>query len=181
MTGGIGRSSLTKFYRDNFIFNNSLDTTLDLISRTIGIDRVIDEFIYKFTHDREIDWLLPGIPPTFQRAEIPFTAVVNIRGDRLYHEHISWDQGTALRQLGLMPEYLPFPYAVPGQTEGPGAKYEYRVPVIGIETADKMRDRNSVPSNDMFNYKLRQVQDGPEGLRKEDDVKREADVIGIVA
>lgn len=124
---------------------------------------------------------LPGIPPTFQRAEIPFTAVVNIRGDRLYHEHISWDQGTALRQLGLMPEYLPFPYAVPGQTEGPGAKYEYRVPVIGIETADKMRDRNSVPSNDMFNYKLRQVQDGPEGLRKEDDVKREADVIGIVA
>lgn len=57
MTGGIGRSSLTKFYRDNFIFNNSLDTTLDLISRTIGIDRVIDEFIYKFTHDREIDWL----------------------------------------------------------------------------------------------------------------------------
>ncbi|KAK2674765.1 hypothetical protein RAB80_009749 [Fusarium oxysporum f. sp. vasinfectum] len=181
LTGGIGRSSLTKFYRDNFIFNNSLDTTLDLISRTIGIDRVIDEFIYKFTHDREIDWLLPGIPPTFQRAEIPFTAVVNIRGDRLYHEHISWDQGTALRQLGLMPEYLPFPYAVPGQTGGPGAKYEYRVPVIGTETADKMRDRNWVPSNDMFSYKVRQVQDGPESLRKEDDVRQEADIVGVAA
>jgi carboxymethylenebutenolidase len=80
-----------------------------------------------------------------------------------------------------MPEYLPFPYAVPGQTGGPGAKYEYRVPVIGIETADKMRDRNSVPSNDMFNYKVRQVQDGPEGLRKEDDVKKEADILGVAA
>ena len=57
MTGGVGRSRLTEFYRNNFIFNNSTDTDLELVSRTIGIDRVIDEFIFKFTHDREIDWL----------------------------------------------------------------------------------------------------------------------------
>lgn len=57
LTGGVGRSSLSTFYRDNFIFNNSADTDLELISRTIGVDRVIDEFIFKFTHDREIDWL----------------------------------------------------------------------------------------------------------------------------
>jgi carboxymethylenebutenolidase len=31
---------------------------------------------------------LPGVPPTGKRVEIPFIAVVNIRGDRLYHEHI---------------------------------------------------------------------------------------------
>lgn len=57
MTGGIGRESLTQFYRNNFIFNNSEDTELELISRTIGIDRVVDEFIYKFTHDSVVDWL----------------------------------------------------------------------------------------------------------------------------
>ncbi len=57
MTGGIGRDHLSAFYRDNFIFNNSADTELELISRTVGIDRVIDEFIFKFTHDQEIDWL----------------------------------------------------------------------------------------------------------------------------
>jgi len=57
LTGGVGRSRLTEFYRNNFIFNNSTDTDLELVSRTIGIDRVIDEFIFKFTHDREIDWL----------------------------------------------------------------------------------------------------------------------------
>jgi hypothetical protein len=57
LTGGVGRSSLTTFYRDSFIFNNSADTDLELVSRTIGIDRVIDEFIFKFTHDRELDWL----------------------------------------------------------------------------------------------------------------------------
>lgn len=47
---------------------------------------------------------VPGIPPTGKPLEIPFTSVVNIRGDRLYHEHISWDQATVLRQLGLLPE-----------------------------------------------------------------------------
>lgn len=57
LTGGVGRSNLSTFYRNNFIFNNSADTDLELVSRTIGIDRVIDEFIFKFTHDRELDWL----------------------------------------------------------------------------------------------------------------------------
>jgi carboxymethylenebutenolidase len=87
--------------------------------------------------------------------EVPFTAVVNIRGDRLYHEHIGWDQGTVLAQLGLIPQYLPFPYPVEGQKEG--VKYEYRVPVTGIETALKMRDRNSVASNEMFEFKVREL------------------------
>lgn len=57
MTGGIGRERLSNFYRTHFIFQNADDTELELISRTIGIDRVIDEFIYKCTHDKAIDWL----------------------------------------------------------------------------------------------------------------------------
>ncbi|KAG9252967.1 uncharacterized protein F5Z01DRAFT_169635 [Emericellopsis atlantica] len=152
LTGGIGRAKLTDFYRHNFIFNNSADTDLELTSRTVGIDRVIDEFLFKFTHDRELDWLLPGVPATNLKVQVPFTAVVNIRGDRLYHEHISWDQGTVLRQLGLMPEYLPFPYKVDGK-EG---DWEYKVPVGGVEVAEKMRDRNSVQSNEMFGFKIRE-------------------------
>lgn len=57
MTGGIGRSRLTEFYRDHFIWNNPDDTALELISRTIGVDRIVDEFIFIFTHTKEIDWL----------------------------------------------------------------------------------------------------------------------------
>jgi carboxymethylenebutenolidase len=30
---------------------------MELVSRTVGIDRVVDEFVYKFTHDMQIDWL----------------------------------------------------------------------------------------------------------------------------
>ncbi len=57
MTGGIGREKLTWFYQHNFIHNNPDDTELQLVSRTVGIDRVVDEFIFKFTHDRQMDWM----------------------------------------------------------------------------------------------------------------------------
>lgn len=95
---------------------------------------------------------------------MPFTAIVNIRGDRLYHEHIAWDQGTLLRQLDLMPEYLPFPYPVVKEgveqencEKGSGERVEYRVPVEGIKTAQMLRERNSAPSNEMFAYEAREV------------------------
>ncbi|KAB8203799.1 hypothetical protein BDV34DRAFT_236283 [Aspergillus parasiticus] len=145
MTGGIGRDNLTRFYRDTFIFNNPADTKNELISRTIGIDRIVDKFIMTFTHDSETDWLIPGIPTTGCRLEIPFMAVVNIRGDRLYHEHITWDQATVLKQLGLMPEYVPYPYPLPdGKRPAPGKSFA-------------MRDKNSVPSNQLFAGGIQEV------------------------
>jgi carboxymethylenebutenolidase len=57
ITGGIGRTSLTNFYRNHFIFNNPEDSELKLISRTVGIDRVVDEFLFCMTHDKVVDWL----------------------------------------------------------------------------------------------------------------------------
>ncbi|KIX00867.1 uncharacterized protein Z518_09932 [Rhinocladiella mackenziei CBS 650.93] len=158
MTGGIGRERLTNFYRHHFIFNNPQNTEMVLVSRTIGIDRVVDEFIFKFTHDREIDWLVPGIPPTGKEVAVPFTAVVCVRGDRLYHEHISWDQASVLIQLGLMPEYLTYPHPMPDGTKpAPGKKFEYRVPAAGAELSVKMLDKHKVPSNGMFEYRIREV------------------------
>jgi carboxymethylenebutenolidase len=57
LTGGIGRKELTDFYRDHFIFSNPEGTALELISRTVGVDRVVDEFIFKLNHNRVVDWL----------------------------------------------------------------------------------------------------------------------------
>ncbi|EHY58466.1 hypothetical protein ABEF92_007629 [Exophiala dermatitidis] len=160
MTGGIGRERLTNFYRHHFIYNNPEDTSMTPVSRTVGIDRICDEFIFNFTHDKQMDWILPGIPPTGRRVEVPFTSVVCVRGDRLYHEHISWDQASVLVQLGLIPEYLPYPYPLPDGTKpGPGKRFEYRVPAAGRETSVKMLDKNAVPSNGMFEYEIREVDD----------------------
>ncbi|KAJ6189913.1 hypothetical protein N7519_004821 [Penicillium mononematosum] len=160
LTGGIGRARLSHFYLNHFIFNNPDDTALELISRTVGTDRIVDEFIFVFTHVKEIDWMIPGIPPTGNHVRVPFTSVVNIRGDRLFHEHIAWDQATVLVQLGLLPEYLPFPYALPdGSVPAHGKRFEYRVPAAGAESAAKLQNEHEVPSNQMFEYKIREVND----------------------
>lgn len=100
---------------------------------------------------------IPGIPPTGKKVRVPFTSIVNIRGDRLYHEHIAWDQATVLVQLGLLPEYLPFPYRVDGKDPLPGKRFEYRVPAAGVETAVKLADENAVVSNAMFEFGIREV------------------------
>lgn len=87
-------------------------------------------------------------------------AVVNIRGDRLYHEHIHWDSASALRQVGLLPEYVPLPEraAVNGEVYGHGPVKpvsEVRLPVYGTEGAAKMRNKNSILSNEMFGWGVR--------------------------
>ncbi|EAU31023.1 predicted protein [Aspergillus terreus NIH2624] len=153
LTGGIGREKLTAFYRDHFIWKNPASTTLELISRTIGIDRIVDEFLFKFKHDTEVDWLIPGIAPTHRELEIPFMAVVNIRGDRLYHEHITWDQGTVMMQLGFMPKDL----AAVEDHAGAGNPHRQKVckaPIYGKETAAKLRDKNAIMSNALFDNLL---------------------------
>lgn len=103
------------------------------------------------------------MPPTFKYVEIPMMAVVNIRGDRLYHEHITWDQGTALKQIGILPERLPLVVDRAGaHTNGNvpvhGSKeFEVVLPVAGKDTVAKMRDKNSVESNKMFEFEAKQV------------------------
>ncbi|KAL4990178.1 hypothetical protein BDW68DRAFT_185933 [Aspergillus falconensis] len=148
MTGGIGCKNLTKFYRDHFIFANPADAEMELINRTVGVDKVVDDSIMTMTHDREIDYLLPGILPTGKRLKIPFAAIVNIQGDRLHNEHLVWDQASVLRQLGILPEYLLYPYPLPGE-EGDG-RIEVRVSVAGAENAERMRDKNAVALNGLF-------------------------------
>lgn len=108
VTGGTGKRDLHRWYSDHFHFQNPPDTTVIPISRTVGTDSVVDEFIFCFTHDRAMDWILPGIAPTGKYVEVPMTAVVNFRGPKLYHEHIAWDQATVLVQTGLLdPTGLP--------------------------------------------------------------------------
>ncbi|KAH3948293.1 hypothetical protein HBH53_104540 [Parastagonospora nodorum] len=157
MTGGIGKERLTSFYTHHFVFSNPPDTSLSLVSRTVGIDRVIDEFIFSLTHTSEVPWLIPGIPPTGKKLDIPFTSIVALRGDRLCHEHISWDQATVLKQLGLLPEYVGFPYAIDGEEAPEGKRYEVALPVVGSEGSRKLVDEGSEESNALMGRKWRVV------------------------
>ena len=102
MTGGVGYEQLKRFYAFHFIPVNPPDFRLTPISRTVGTDTIVDEFIVHFTHTTVIDWLLPGIPPTGRPVEIPTVAIVKFEGAKLVHEHIYWDQASVLVQLGLL-------------------------------------------------------------------------------
>ena len=78
------------------------DTKVEHISRTVGNDQVVDELILKFTHDREIEFMIPGIAPTGKYVELPHVVVMKFKGNKIAHEHIYWDQASLLAQIGLL-------------------------------------------------------------------------------
>ena len=108
LTGGYGQKELHRFYKHHFIPKSPKDMRNIPISRTIGTDRVVNEGVLCFTHDTEIDWMLPGVKPTGKYVEVPIVGVITFRGDKLCHEHIYWDQASVLVQIGLLdPKGLP--------------------------------------------------------------------------
>jgi carboxymethylenebutenolidase len=129
LTGGSGHHQLREFYSKRFIPQMPPDTEMTPVSRTVGDNQVVDEMIFKFTHTIPMDWMLPGIPPTGRRVEIPLVAIVRFRDDKLAHEHIYRDQASVLVQIGLLnPADLP---------------------VAGVETARKVLDRH-LPANELM-------------------------------
>jgi len=108
ITGGFGGEAVRRFYSEHFIRQIPKDATVTRISRTIGKDQVVDEFIVSFTHDTQWDYLLPGIPPTGKRVELPHVLVMKFENGKVAHEHLYWDQASLLVQVGLLdPASLP--------------------------------------------------------------------------
>jgi carboxymethylenebutenolidase len=102
LTGGIGYVGVYNFYNDEFINKMPDDTKFVRISRTIGKDQVVDELILSFTHDRELDFMLPRIPPTGKYIELPYVVITKFNRGKIEHEHIYWDQASLLVQVGLL-------------------------------------------------------------------------------
>lgn len=107
-TGGNGIAGVREFYGHHFIGQWPDDTEARQVSRTIGENQVVDELIMTFTHDRQLDIMLPGIRPTGRRIVVPVVVVVAFEEGRVSHEHIYWDQASVLVQAGLLdPNGLP--------------------------------------------------------------------------
>jgi carboxymethylenebutenolidase len=118
LTGGSGYKEVSNFYRNHFIGKMPKDIKITQISRTIGKDQVVDELLLRFTHDKEIDYMLPGISPTGKYVEIPHVVVMKFENNKIAHEHIYWDQASVLVQIGLL------------NNEG--------IPISGIEQAKRL-------------------------------------------
>ena len=88
----------------------------------------------KFTHTLQMDWLLPGVPPTNKPVEVATVTVVQFQDGKMASERIYFDQASILVQLGLL---------------DPG-----KLPVAGVATARKVLD-DQLPSNELMKRTLR--------------------------
>jgi carboxymethylenebutenolidase len=129
MTGGVGHDELREFYSKRFIPQMPPDTSMTPVSRTIGVDRIVDEMVFEFTHTSRMDWMLPGVEPTGKHVRVALVVIVHFRDGKLAHEHIYWDQASVLAQLGLLDSQ--------------------RLPVAGVESAEKVLDLK-LPSNTLM-------------------------------
>jgi carboxymethylenebutenolidase len=130
MTGGVGREGVRAFYGAHFIGKWPADVQITPVSRTVGENRVVDELVLSFTHDIEMDQLLPGVAPTGKHVQLAFCVVAGFEGDKLTHEHIYWDQASLLVQVGLIDRA--------------------GLPVTGAEQAENVLDPRAHPLNQLM-------------------------------
>jgi carboxymethylenebutenolidase len=97
-------------------------------TRTVGQNRIIDEFVLRFTHSVRMDWFAPGIEPTDCRLAVPHVGIIAFQNGKISSEHIYWDQATVLAQMGLLSDNLP---------------------VIGATQCDRLLDANA-PVNQLI-------------------------------
>jgi carboxymethylenebutenolidase len=129
MTGGVGHDELREFYSKRFIPQMPADTSMTPVSRTIGLNQVVDEMVFEFTHTIKMDWMLPGVEPTGKHVRVALVVIVHFRDGKLAHEHIYWDQASVLVQLGLIDAQ--------------------EFPVAGVESAEKVLNPK-LPSNELM-------------------------------
>jgi carboxymethylenebutenolidase len=106
-TGATGKNELRKFYAEIFIPQMPPDVELQLLTRSVGQNRIIDEFILRFTHTIRMEWFAPGIDATGRRLAVPHVAIISFENGKMSSEHIYWDQATVLMQMGLLDKNLP--------------------------------------------------------------------------
>lgn len=123
LAGGLGREAVAEFYAHHFIFNMPPDMELVPVSRIVGAEHVVEESVLRFTHTVELDWMLPGVPPTGRRVEVAVCSIVRMEGEKVAHEHIYWDQASVLAQIGLL---------------DPGA-----LPIVGADGARAIHDAST--------------------------------------
>ena len=130
MTGGVGFEEVRSFYGQHFIGKWPADIAIEAVSRTVGDEQVVDELVLSFTHDVEMDQLLPGVAPTGKHVQLAFCVVVKFEDGKVAHEHIYWDQASLLVQVGLL---------------DPAG-----LPVTGAEQAGNVLDPRARPLNELI-------------------------------
>ncbi len=101
-SGGRGKVELRPYYRDLFIPSIPPDWKHTVTNRIVTENTLVEEARVRFTHTKQMDWFLPGVPPTGKTVEVELVVVVEFRDGKMAAERIYWDQAAVLRQVGKM-------------------------------------------------------------------------------
>lgn len=129
MVGGNGYEEVYSFYKNIFLPQIPQHTEITSIACIVDDQHLVDEQLFCFVHDNQLDFMLPNIAPTGKTIKVPLVVIVYIEDDKVAGEHIYWDQGTVLKQLGLL--------------------NDESLPIVGAEQAKKLLDR-TVQSNHLL-------------------------------
>lgn len=101
LCGGHEAHEVKRFYQELF---NALggDARITTVSRTVSANKVIEELVLSFTHDRTMEFILPGVPPTNKKVEIPLVMLATFRLDKVARLNVYWDQASVLMQTGIL-------------------------------------------------------------------------------
>ncbi|KAJ1538510.1 hypothetical protein HK096_001498, partial [Nowakowskiella sp. JEL0078] len=135
--GAIGGADVITYLKNAAVQSDTIEDE-KIISRAIAGKVVVEESIITIFHNEIIDWLLPEVKPTNKRIVIPIATIAKFnQQDQLVSIHKYWDQGSILRQLGILPLAM-FCKANSSETI---------LPILGLKIVDCLEEPYNTPRN----------------------------------
>ena len=100
--GSKDRAELKPLYGDEFIPSIPPSWTHTTANKVVTDDYIVEQARTQLVHTEQMDWFLPGIPPTGKPIEFDIALVVQFRDSKIAAERIYRDQATVLRQIGRL-------------------------------------------------------------------------------
>ncbi|WP_165922588.1 nuclear transport factor 2 family protein [Pseudonocardia endophytica] len=105
-----GPDDIRRFLVEDVIDHLPSGLEFTRVSKTSDQRRVAHEMTVRFTHDRELPWLLPGVAPTGRDVETSAVSVASFKhaskfgkvSSRILAYRITWDRLDVMAQLGLL-------------------------------------------------------------------------------
>ena len=85
-----------------FLTSTPPDFELTSLSQTFGRDRIVEEFVIRFTHTLKMNWMLPGLLATGRKVELGLVGIIQFQAGKVANERLYWDQATVLSQLRVL-------------------------------------------------------------------------------
>ncbi len=99
-SGGKGKTALRAYYRDMFIPSIPAEWEHSMTNRVVTDDCIVEEATIRMVHSKQMDWFLPGIPPTGKTITAELVIIIEFRDGKMSAERIYWDHAAVLRQVG---------------------------------------------------------------------------------